>query len=435
MRVLLALACLLGSIGWVPAAIPAAPNYRLGDIARETVTTPVRLVVTNATERERLRRLEARKTPPVFRYCPEGNTSAVEQFRAAFAEYRQRFRTNWIAASQGRPFTAHDLAHPTVAQFVQWYKKWNPAFPLSSNLVRAWILGESDQAIENAMQNSLRSALRLHLCANNVSLDNGVPAVRLVRVKSLAETVDLPAIERRSQLVNRSSLLTVAQARNTLIASSPADQKDTVRFLGYFLRENCVPAPDLTTRLQDQRAASAATVQTYRAGQAVVQAGQAIDAKALAALQALESMPEHEPGVTPATASAIGEPLGSVPAVRWSWLKVTQRRHLWWLVVLVAGLGVLFWFFKQRKRGRSVRTRYIGSAGSFTVMGDAPRNETVLLPLRRLQPSAAAKSPSARSLNSERHNAEMEAELAGDHDEPRQTQFPLDGDAQELPPA
>ena len=73
------------------AEVPLASDHRVGDRAATEIVTPIPLVVFDAARTEELRRAEAQKATPIFRYLSGAGRQAEEDLKSAFAQTRARF--------------------------------------------------------------------------------------------------------------------------------------------------------------------------------------------------------------------------------------------------------------------------------------------------------------------------------------------------------
>src|SRR2546423_15581865 len=73
------------------AASAAMPDYNLGDTATADVVSPMHLIVIDHDRTAKLRREEAQRTPPIFRFYPGVVEVAEASLRSAFTATRERF--------------------------------------------------------------------------------------------------------------------------------------------------------------------------------------------------------------------------------------------------------------------------------------------------------------------------------------------------------
>lgn len=374
----------LALLGWLalglpaPGGIPPVPQYQLGQMAREEVVTPVKLVVPKPAD--------PRPETVVFRFCPDLDARAIAGLQAAFGEYRRRFQTNFVAATRGQPADARSLAHPSFARFVEWFQKWHPEFPLTDPLARTWARGESDSALLQAMEARLRSGLGRRIWSGDAAIVPPRDAIQVIEVASPQEPVTLARLEDQGQRLDPRALILLAQAREAFIRTFPITHQATGRFLSLFIPANCFPDARLTHQLHNL-AAGRSSVEEYQPGQVIVQAGQRIDQRALAALAVLQAVRVTEPGAVPVTEAAPDAGPGfwtgstTAPERWWAAARAMHQRRPWLVpLLLVAGAVIAGWMLRKRQLLHR-KHRFIGGPSPYALIRDPVRNQTLLLPV------------------------------------------------------
>ena len=137
------------------AEAPTIPDYQIGDPAEADIVTPIPLVVFDAARTESLRKAEAQKVPPIFRFHAEAGREAEAALRAGFADARLRFAGNLERLfGHSLPLLTTELADPQFGGFLESFRNENPQLPLTDPLAELWALGDSgDVALDGLLAN------------------------------------------------------------------------------------------------------------------------------------------------------------------------------------------------------------------------------------------------------------------------------------------
>ena len=168
--------------------------------------------------------------------------------------------------------------------------------------------------------------------------------VRLVLVRDLQAALTVSDAARHGQVVNRASVLTLAQLRALFLRNFPADDQASAGALAAFLRPNCEPDVNLTRQVRERQASQLVVVRHYDPGQMIVRRGQTIDSNIQAALGELSR--KLPPGPSSPPAAAASGPQNQAPLV--------PARDEWLLAALAALFAVGLLVFRQRRRRRRV---------------------------------------------------------------------------------
>jgi exonuclease VII small subunit len=274
------------------AETPAIPDYAVGDTADADIVTPIPLVVFDAARTETLRRAEAQKVPPIFRFDPRAGDKARRDLQAAFADARQRFAAGLERlVGHGLPLLAAELADAPFGAFVAKFRAENPRLPLTDPLAELWALGDGGDIALNGWREPLRRLAAAHV------RDDALPpgerlvtgTVRLITVEPLDATVTLTTVDQRGKNLARTNLIPLSRLRQDAWKSAPADEQDTMAFAAGFLRPNCFFDEDLTRQARARRIEPINAADRYAAGQRLVSRGEVIDAKMKLALDELRT--------------------------------------------------------------------------------------------------------------------------------------------------
>jgi len=167
-----------------------------------------------------------------------------------------------------------------------------------------WAQGRSDEHLLVDWVGYIRRTMDRPIRQDSLPPGEVGTTVRMITVPDLEVKVQLEHAERYGVMTPVDNIVPLAQARRDMAAAFPTDDAYISKFLEPFVRPNCVFDAELTGESRERLAASLVVAVNYAAGDKVVKAGQVIDAKTVAALDALRNqLPEpaaSEPLVTPA---------------------------------------------------------------------------------------------------------------------------------------
>lgn len=266
----------------------APPDYRLGDVAKEDVITPVRLFVMNPDATDALKQKVALQVPIVVRRTPESADEAEQDLRQSIATARTKFMAALQGALHDRAPNVADLDLPAGTSAIQEVGRESPQDLPIDKLAPLWVLGASDGPFVENLLRPLREVMAQPIVGNKT--ESALPAnqsVRLISVKSASERPAAPELESAGVTVSAGKVISLWRARRLVETYFPAGQEQMGRFAGSFVRVNAYPDPGLTVILRDRRLEGVTVNDTYEAAQVVVRKGQTIDRKALSALAVL----------------------------------------------------------------------------------------------------------------------------------------------------
>jgi len=349
--------------------------YHLGDVADADITTPVALDVVDTNATASLRSIKSQQFPSIFRSLPDTTNSVTLGFVAAFAKARTNFLADVAIEFHSATLDEATIASADFGRLVTVFDVENKTFPVTDELAAEWARGGDGQVIREKLLATLQWA------ANRPVRPNVLPqgmvigeTIRLVPVIDLNQKLSFETVQ-QGQLVAAAGVMTVSNAQALFRREFPAGQQLFARALAAFLSPNCFP-DELFTQLTRGSAVYKVVVSDhFDAGDIIVHRGDTIDAKTLAALQALNTRLPASPPPTPIAAANV-QPLPvsqpppvAVPIPQPAPAGVSQRpvshpqkpapqtglRHLGLILTLagisVASLLVAGWqYSKERKR-------------------------------------------------------------------------------------
>jgi hypothetical protein len=336
----------------------AVPEYKVGDIAKEQIITPIQLAVVDQSQTAALKSREASRAPLVCRYYTNALDEAEANFRSAFAAARTNCIDRLETAFKNR--TLQTLASPRFQQFLDSLGNRPGSFPVSSNLAQLWARGESDQGIQDSMLGALRRAMARPIRPE--SPQSG-PArfgnsIRLVPVARWDESPTLQTVERIGVDAPRGNVVSFARARQTLFEGLPPESRPAAQFLVSLLKANCLPDADLTRQARAKRTDAVLAMNRYEPGQVIVRQGQLIDDRIKAALDQLREK-------TQAASLAQNSFAESTPRLLKSWIP--------WAAgvsgAVLAGLAMVVWRrIRGRPGGSLLPARVAGTGAGATII-------------------------------------------------------------------
>lgn len=278
LRVCTAAALAASAIFSTPARA-AVPDYRLGDVAREDVVTPVALLVVNPEATEALKQKVALQVHPVIRHARPAAAEAEAELRTAIV----RARTIFLAGAAG---AAPDS--PVFANVLREVTRLSPKDLPLDKLAPLWLRGVDDAAFVAGLLQPVREAMAQPIVANKnePALATNQP-VRLVPVKNPDETPTLRDLENTGVTIQSGKILSLWRARRLAETHFPTGQESVGRFAASFVRINAYLDLPVTEVWRAQRVEGLTVNDTYEAAQIIVRQGQTIDRKALGALTAM----------------------------------------------------------------------------------------------------------------------------------------------------
>jgi len=270
------------------ALLADVPDYKLGDTAQEDVVTPVALTVVNPDGTEALKKREASKVPPVFRFSAKAAEDAEATLRASFHSARTNFDDAFYRTMKGKSEEERGVGSPLFKQAVESARRRAQGFPLLDELAPVWARGESDEMARDTLVALLREAMTRPVIAVKVPGLSARNSAWLMPVDNFTTTPTPDDVEKEGRIVRGEVvLLTLFQARGQVQSNLPPELKVAGRYLASFLRTNAMADTNLTQILRARRTDHLAQLDNYEAGQTVVKSGQTIDRKALAAMTML----------------------------------------------------------------------------------------------------------------------------------------------------
>ena len=270
------------------SAHAAVPDYKLGDVAREDIITPVRLLVVNPDATEALKQKVALQVPFIIRRTPQSADEAEQDLRQSIATARTKFMAALQGAVRGRVPSVADLDTPAGTSVIQAMGRESPQDLPIDKLAPLWVLGVSDQPFVESLLRPLREVMAQPVVGNKT--ESQLPAnqsVRLISVKSASERPTALELEDTGVTVSAGKVISLWRARRLVETRFPAGQEQMGRFAGSFVRVSAYSDAGLTAILRDHRLEGVAANDTYEAAQVIVRKGQTIDRKALNALAVL----------------------------------------------------------------------------------------------------------------------------------------------------
>jgi hypothetical protein len=335
--------CLLSAL---PLSLSAKDlgAYQLGDIAEQDIVATAPLTVTDDAATREIREREAGRVPLHLRYYIKSADDAEAELRRAFFVARTNFLEALDAAypEHALTLTPDDVASRRFKEMAASSQKQTGGFPVPSDLAELWALGLQDGVFLEPLAARLREAMS-HPIRSADPLPPELKPESVVRLVPLDSTNDIPkpqlASEHGTELFS-TNLAPLARAREELQDSFPPDQRALGVFLASLLRPNCLVDRQLTLQLRESQTAGLVVQDHYAAGQVLVRKGQAIDAKALAALAQLREATAADTGAKPASPALAGVQAGRLSGPEW-------------IVAIMAGLALVVAVLALRVAGRA----------------------------------------------------------------------------------
>jgi hypothetical protein len=287
------------------------PLYEVGDVATNTVVTPVALTVRDPEATTLLQAQEAAEIPPIVRYAPTVADEVERVFRARMASLREAFTEALEASYTRRQIDNGPRPNAKWSELVARFQNEHRDCPGLARYLPYWALGQSDEHLLSKWVELLREAMNGPIRSNDPVAPDGGVSVCLVTVPSLQTEVGLRHAERHGVLTAAERIVPLSEAARDLAAKLPDQDRAMVDFFEQVLRPNCLLDEELTRLARQRQLESLSLAHNYAAGQTLVREGQVIDAKAVAALNALRARTSNVFGARGTFAGA-GTPRGPV---------------------------------------------------------------------------------------------------------------------------
>jgi len=330
------------------------PRYRTSERARADLITPAPLTVIDRERTQLMRQKGAQNLPPIFQFHPSAADDVIARFRTSLRETRKKFLIATESTFGQSTASAEIIALPRFRRLVQSFQAENQSFPVTLPLAQAWVAGKADDDLQTQIIGRLRVVLARYLVADDLPPEarSDSPHVRMVALANPKAPVSVEQIGRQSELVNRTNLFTLDQARTELQTGLALDDCEAGRYCAGLLKENCFFDAVDTQKWRARQTASIWAADHYSAGQRIVRRGEIIDSKKLAAIAQLRA-------------------------------HFGIERKLWWwsgatlnvLILLAAG-----WMAYRPRAEKSAGHSPVSSAGSITLIPGQTSTELVISP-------------------------------------------------------
>lgn len=279
------------------AAAPVSSPFQIGDVAPSNIVASVRITVANPQAADSAKiQAELGRIQPFYRFYVGAAGDAEKAFRAAFASARESFLKTLEAEYGDRVLSASQLSRTKFRELVASHWETSGGMPCSTNMAREWAVGDSGLYVEDELASRLREAMTRVIRADAL-VEPARPSgaeVRLVPATTGYVARGLDAALQDARPYFWTNIVTVSGARRNLELMFTGIDQPNGRFLARFIRDNCQFDAAITREARDRIAAGFWTSDTYEPGQAIVRAGQRIEARQKLALDELSARLETE---------------------------------------------------------------------------------------------------------------------------------------------
>ncbi len=263
-------------------------DYKLGDVAREDVITPVPLLVVNPEATEALKQKVARQVLFVVRQTPSSAGEVEQGLRDSISVARTKFLVALQQTLIGRVPGEAEAEASAFANTVAAVAREVPKDLPLATLAPLWVSGASDESFIASLLRPVRSVMAQPIVSGKP--ENPMPAnqdVRVLSMTSLSEPPTALELEREGQTMSAGKVITLWRARRLVEKHFPSGQEALGRYAATFVRFNAMPDPALTEILRAKRMDGVTANDSYEAAQVIVKKGQTIDRQTLSALAVL----------------------------------------------------------------------------------------------------------------------------------------------------
>ncbi len=263
-------------------------SYKIGDKAQEDIIATLPFDVEDAQATAALKASKGRAIAPIYRRCDGITNTIAGQFLKAFAEAHARF-SNAVNETYHQPRIDNaTIASPDFGYFLTAYNVENRKFPVPPALAAAWAGGDSGADLRDKWL-----GLLLRTMSGPVQPD-GLPPhflyeneVRVIPVTNLNQELTLVTPGQPGYVMSADKVPALSPARWKFRQEFSANEQPLAAALAPLLQPNCVPDVALTREARDYSVRQIVVASHFDAGQVIVHRGAAIDANAMAALDAM----------------------------------------------------------------------------------------------------------------------------------------------------
>lgn len=116
-------------------------QYRVGDIARETIIAPETIEVDAPANVEVAQELMVGSAPAIYAYQKSASVEVARQLTVAWNQTRDDFLNSLERVFGKRKFRTEEIASDPFVQFVRSYQSTNSGFPFNTATSRRWATG------------------------------------------------------------------------------------------------------------------------------------------------------------------------------------------------------------------------------------------------------------------------------------------------------
>lgn len=329
-------------------AIPMeVPNYAVGDRATNDIVTPIPLIIVDSVKTETLRTQEAQRIPTLVRFFPETALLVESNFHTAFSTNRENFFNALQAAYKQPTLNTQLVAQPRFQRFALNAQKQARPFPLTTNLAEAWALGDRSEVMEAEFATVLRATMARYIRIDALPPEAKGPSQwRLFSESVTGAPPELDLLIKQASPVQRTNIHALLRVKKDLVSSFQPQQQALAKYLASFLTPNCVVDGELTRLARAARTNILWSASNYQPGQTILKAGDAVDARAKAALDQLREKLSAERTQT----EALEQAQKAASAL--------QSRVLAASIIGAAllALGITFWLFRRGPQTMALQT-------------------------------------------------------------------------------
>ncbi len=283
-------------------------DYRVGDLAEADIITPMALDVPDSAATAALQSAKATQFPAVFRVLPGATNVIAADFLATFGQARTNFLAAVSAEFHAPKLDEATVASPDFGRLVTAFGVQNKNFPVPDELAAEWARGGEGVAICGQLLTALQRAEGRFIRPD--ALPNGMIIGETVRVVPVAEPdqkLSLEAVE-QGTLIPAAALTTLSNAQAEFRRGFPAGQQLFARELANFVKPNCLPDAPFTQLTRGTAVCQLVVATHFDSGDTIARHGDIIDAKALAAITALNEKLSAAPPQNPPPVVVKAEP-------------------------------------------------------------------------------------------------------------------------------
>ncbi len=140
-------------------------------------------------------------------------------------------------------------------------------FTVSTNLAELWATGQPDEPIVGEWAKQVRASMQGYLRPDALPVEGKTgPALARVVTNRTTNALTPELVQLQGTNIFRSNIVSILKVRKDLLSNAPPSDQALARFLGGFIKENCVLDLQFTRQSRLEKSQPMMYVDNYTAG-------------------------------------------------------------------------------------------------------------------------------------------------------------------------